>query len=902
MTGERWRQLEELYHAARMRNPAERAVLLESTDPELRSRVEHMLAVDSTGQILDRPPPDLIIGAETGTPVDAGVEFGPYRIEAPVGSGGMGAVYRATDTRLGRVVAIKIAAARYSERFQLEAQAISTLNHPHVCTLYDVGPDYLVMEFIEGPTLAEELRKGPLAPELAARYGAQIASALAEAHARGIVHCDLKPANIMLTRHGVKVLDFGLAKMLSESGESEPRAAMGTPAYMAPEQAEGREPDSLTDLFSLGLVLYEMASGKRPFVGERAGVPRGLDGLITKLLEKDPAARPQSAAEVAAELAALADPAHAASVPPRIKRFTWYIAAAVCAVLAIAAAVIYSSLRIRPAAVKYTQLTDFTDSAVAPTLSPDGRMVAFIRGGDPFLTADQIYVKMLPDGETRRLTDDRRLKYSVAFSPDGSRVAYTAMDAPDWNTYTVSVQGGDSRLLLHNAAGLGWLDNQQLLFSQIRTGMHLGVVTGTVTRNHFHELYFPAHERGMAHYSWASPDRKSALVMEMDGQGNWVQCRLISLDGRTQSEPTGPPGVCTAAGWSPDGSWMYFTANVEGRSHLWRQRFPNGRPEQITSGPTEEDGVAVDPDGRSVITSLGVQESAIWIHDPSGERQLSSEGEVVANFPPPMFRADEQVLYYLLRRRSTGSGAELWRTTVASGDSEPVFPGVAMLDYDVSGDGRQVVYTTNGPGGKSQMWLASAERRSPAKRIGNSDERRPYFGAPGKVLFLRAEGRFNYLEEMNVDGSGRRKVAPYPVNELQGISPGRRWVTAVVPLGHDVGLMAIPAAGGVPVRLCSGMCTPVWSSNGKYLFLELEASSRTAQGRSLAIPVRPEESLQNLPPGGVRPLPDTGMLPGAQWMNHVDFIPGRDPSHFAYVNATVHRNLYRISLPGLSSH
>jgi len=247
----------------------------------------------------------------------------------------MGTVYRAVDTRLGRVVAIKIAAERYSERFQLEARAISTLNHPHVCTLYDVGPNYLVMEFIEGSTLAGEIKKGPLAPEMAARYGAQIAGALAEAHALGIVHRDLKPSNIMLTRHGVKVLDFGLAKMLSQTGITETDAIMGTPAYMAPEQVEGREPGSAADLFSLGLVLYEMAVGKLPFPGaslgqmlssgahtpvpapsrERVGVPASLDGLVAKLLDKDPAKRPQSASEVARELSAIAEPLTAP--PPR---------------------------------------------------------------------------------------------------------------------------------------------------------------------------------------------------------------------------------------------------------------------------------------------------------------------------------------------------------------------------------------------------------------------------------------------------------------------------------------------------------------------------------------------------------------------------------------------------------
>ncbi len=204
-----------------------------------------------------------------------GAQLGPYKIEAQIGAGGMGTVYRAVDTRLGRVVAIKIAAERYSERFQLEARAISTLNHPNICTLYDVGPNYLVMEFIEGSTLAAEIKKGPLAPETAARYGAQIAGALAEAHALGIVHRDLKPSNVMLTRHGVKVLDFGLAKMLSAAsitdGITDTHAVMGTPAYMAPEQVEGQEPERSADLFSLGLVLYEMAVGKLPFPGASLG-------------------------------------------------------------------------------------------------------------------------------------------------------------------------------------------------------------------------------------------------------------------------------------------------------------------------------------------------------------------------------------------------------------------------------------------------------------------------------------------------------------------------------------------------------------------------------------------------------------------------------------------------------
>jgi serine/threonine protein kinase/dienelactone hydrolase len=336
MTPQRWRQIENLYHVARERDPAGRAALLEATDPEVRARVEQMLALESQGAILDRPAAAHL---EASTAVAAGATLGPYRIDAPIGAGGMGTVYRATDTRLGRVVAIKIALERYSERFEREARAISALNHPHICTLHDVGPNYLVMELVEGSTLAEEIGKGPLTPEQVARYGAQIASALAEAHAHGIVHRDLKPPNIMVTRHGLKVLDFGIARKTSEAPLTESKMVVGTPAYMAPEQVQGREADARADLFALGLVLYEMAVGRLPFPGlslglmlasgsaavvsppsrERAAIPAGLDGLVASLLQKDPARRPQSASDVARQLTALADRL-AAPTPPAARR------------------------------------------------------------------------------------------------------------------------------------------------------------------------------------------------------------------------------------------------------------------------------------------------------------------------------------------------------------------------------------------------------------------------------------------------------------------------------------------------------------------------------------------------------------------------------------------------------
>jgi DNA-binding winged helix-turn-helix (wHTH) protein/Tol biopolymer transport system component len=588
--------------------------------------------------------------------------------------------------------------------------------------------------------------------------------------------------------------------------------------------------------------------------------------------------------------------------PPALtapKVSAWRVALGIFAVLAIGGVAAYSSLRVHPAGVKYTQLTDFTDSALAPALSPDGRMVAFIRGSSSFLTPDQVYVKMLPNGEARRLTDDSRLKYNLAFTPDGARIAYTVLQLPNWATYTVSVLGGDSHLFLNNAAGLTWLDQRQLLFSRNRSGQHMGIVTGAASGQEFRELYFPPHERAMAHYSSASPDRKSALVIEMDEYGGWAPCRLISLDGPFAARPTGPQGPCRSAGWSPDGSWMYFAASVDGHSRLWRQRFPDGVPELLTPGPIEAEGVAVEPDGHSLITSMGVHESAIWIHDSNGERSLSSEGEIVADFSPPSFNADDSVLYYLLQRGSDAPGPELWRMLVGSGKSEAVFPGVSISAFDVSPDGRQVVCSTAMRDGTSQLWLAPIDRSSYARRIGNSGDTRPHFGPRGQILFQAIEGNFNYLEQMNPDGSGRSKVVPYPIIAVQGVSPGRRWVMAMGPAREGTGVkpVAIPVDGGPQRTLCANLCIPKWSSTGEFLVIPVEPPSRTSPGRSLAIPVGPGESLPELPRGGIEPLAQASVMPGAQSIARGQLVPGRDPAHFAYVNTTVHRNLYRISLP-----
>src|ERR1051326_3653503 len=220
MTPDQFRQIEELYHAAREGTPQERAVILAQTDPALRREVELLLAESSGGEFLDRPAIENephLLDDSTRTELTVGGSLGPYRIEAKLGEGGMGEVFRAVDTRLGRAVAIKTTREQFSGRFEREARAISSLNHPNICTLHDVGPNYLVMELVEGDTIAARLKGvGHLPLKTALLYASQILAALVEAHGKGVIHRDLKPANIMIGKSGVKVLDFGLARSRSE--------------------------------------------------------------------------------------------------------------------------------------------------------------------------------------------------------------------------------------------------------------------------------------------------------------------------------------------------------------------------------------------------------------------------------------------------------------------------------------------------------------------------------------------------------------------------------------------------------------------------------------------------------------------------------------------------------------
>jgi DNA-binding winged helix-turn-helix (wHTH) protein/Tol biopolymer transport system component len=592
----------------------------------------------------------------------------------------------------------------------------------------------------------------------------------------------------------------------------------------------------------------------------------------------------------------------------RVARRRWVRPAMYAAVaVVVLAAAIASGVLIgrRPAAITYTQITSFSDAAFEPAVSPDGRILAFIVGSNAsFPPVGEIYTKQLPNGEPIQRTHDGWPKYGVTFSPDGSQITYTVSDATHgWITDTLPALGGEPRPLIPNAAGLTWLDEHHVLFSEIKSGLHMGLVQATAARSNVREIYSPKHERGMAHYAYASPDRSSILVVEMGATGAFERCRLVPFDGRSEGTQVGPNGSCLSAAWSPDGKWMYFAARVDGVSHLWRQRFPNGAPEQITSGPADEDGAAISADGRSIVASVGMRESGVWIHESGRDRPISPDGYASAL----SFSRDGRVLYYLLRRVSSESARELWRTDLASDKSEPIITGRTILGYDVSTDGAQVVFSARSSEGVPQLWLASLDGNSVPRQLGSTGGDEPFFGPDGNVLFRHSDGVNNYLFAMKLDGSQTVKVLRDPMTHFVGMSPDRRWAVAMVPVDEvpTTAVVAISMRDGVLKRVCPAQCMARWSPDGARFYVEPFLQGRE-RGKAIAIPVPNGATLPDMPASGLRSAADAEVLHGSTVIDlstydpshqGANIAPGPGPDMFAYAKTTSHRNLFQIQLP-----
>ena len=508
---EEWARIKDVFEAARALPDAARPAYLTQVcagDATLRQHVEGLLDAHAHADgFLETPA--LQSTPESSSRKLEGHRIGPYLLSARIGAGGMGEVYKARDTRLDRTVAIKVLPvgvshdAQARERFEREARAVAALNHPHICALHDVGSqdgiDFLVLEFVDGETLASRLAQGPLPLEPALRCAVDVASALDTAHRAGIVHRDLKPGNIMLAKSGVKLLDFGLAKTLApvivpadglRHDLTMQGSILGTLHYMAPEQLEGKDVDHRSDLFAFGCVLYEMLTGKKAFdAGSSAGVvtaimasdptpvrqlaplvPAGLEYVIARCLAKDPDDRWQTARDMLAELKRDRETAgHVLENGRAARRRSVRLATALAGIATVAVVALASLFLLRsptPAPVLRLSILpppDGFDLSPDPIVSPDGRYVAFKAQNASHQTS--IWLKAFDSATARPITGTEGTDFTFApfWSPDSRSLGFFASG----KLKTVAIAGGAAQVLAAAPEPRGgtWSANGLILYN-----------------------------------------------------------------------------------------------------------------------------------------------------------------------------------------------------------------------------------------------------------------------------------------------------------------------------------------------------------------------------------------------------------------------------------------------------
>jgi Tol biopolymer transport system component len=566
--------------------------------------------------------------------------------------------------------------------------------------------------------------------------------------------------------------------------------------------------------------------------------------------------------------------------------------------------------------LRWEQLTNFNDAAEIPTLSRDGKLVAFLRGPGGFgnsTNAGQIWFKSLPGGEPFQLTKNLPRKQTISFSQDNSRVYFTQIEGPfAWNTYELPLLGGqEPKLFMANATGLSWIAIDRVLFSTVREGIHMKLSTSNVSRSDERDIYVPSdHLHGMVHRSMLSPDGKWVLLAEMDSAW-WRQCRVVPFDGSSAGRPVGPKGSCTWTQWSPDGKWMYFTIDTwKGGSHVWRQRFPDGTPQQVTpSGASEEEGLAMLPDGKSFITTAGTQQSAIWLHhDETTDKQITSEGYAFFATLSP----DGKKVYSLQRVSDSHSyfSGELWVSDVATGATERLFPGLVLTHFSISQDGKKVVFATEQGQARSGIWVGWLDRTQAPRQLTFGGEYRAFFGRPGQILYQGTQTSPKIMS-INEDGTGELAVSDLHIMSLQSVSPDGRWALVGVapPGGHgdrNSMSLAVPLeGGGAPILVCDRCAVGYgtarssapflsWSLDGKWVYVSLRhfpfGSSKTA-----VMPVNTGAAPPTFTKGFVSES-DFARIPGGHLINQDDVTSGISPNYYVSARRSAKANLFRIYL------
>ena len=819
MTPEQWQQIKQLYHAARECAPADRAALLAEAEPELRREVEAMLAQDaSKGKILDSPVKDVVAHSSL-TMVTVGSQLGPFQIEGAIASGGMGQVYRAVDTRLGRKVAIKISAKEFTDRFQREARAISALNHPHICTLYDVGPNYLVMELVDGETLAAKLQRGKLSINDTLLYGGQIAAALAEAHSKGITHRDLKPGNVMITKNGVKVLDFGLAKSVEDQTVTASNAVMGTPAYMAPEQLEGKGCDARTDIYTLGLVLREMATGQRGAPGQDTsmqGVPEKLAHVIGRCLAKDPEDRWQSARDVKAELewSARADTEASRSAKAR-PPWRW---AAATAVLVVAVAAVFLSVATRPEApeIRVEVNTPATGAPTSFAISPDGRRLVFSASKEG---RSQLWVRPLDSVAARPLAGTDGAIYPF-WSPDGASVGFFA----DGKLKRVEIVGGAPQVLGNAVNGQGgtWNREGTIVFAPAAAGPVFKVTaTGgdpvAVTRLQTGQ--------GSHRFPQFLPDGRHFVYFVQGGLAQGVYAG--SLDGGSSKRLA---NADAAAVVSPLGFLLFLRQTT-----LFAQAFDFKRQELSSNPfpvtPQAAFDVATFAPGFSAASNIVAYRAGSGGATTRQLTWLDRSGESLGVIGTPDVTGLSQVELSpdgkrVAVNRAVNGNQDVWLIDAARGvPTRFTFDGANDFRPVWSPDGGRVVFTSNRQGVYNLYWKLSSGAGADELLLESDQTKSPTdWSSDGRFLLFRNQDPQTGFDLWVLPLSGDKKAFPFlktPFEEREGqFSPDGNWIAyqSNESLRFEIYVQPFPGPGGKFQISANGGAQPRWNKNGKEIF------------------------------------------------------------------------------------
>jgi serine/threonine protein kinase/Tol biopolymer transport system component len=726
-------------------------------------------------------------------PLSAGTRLGPYEILAPLGSGGMGEVYRARDSRLGRDVAIKVlpqhlnASPEVRARFEREARTVSSLNHPSICTLFDVGregdTDYLVMELIEGETLAQKLQKGALPAADVLKLGAQIADALDRAHRAGVIHRDLKPGNVMLTKSGAKLMDFGLARATGLAGpagasgatvlamtQSPTMAApltaegtiVGTFQYMSPEQLEGKEADARSDIWALGCVLYEMATGARAFEGATQASligaimrdvlrpmsqlapmsPPGLERLVLQCVAKDPEERWQSAGDIRRELDWVASGSSAAAMPAvgarrRVsrERLAWSLVAALVVLLA---GVTLFVLRAPRGAARNMHVTlpapetamiDDDDANVR--ISPDGHAVTFIATDSS--GASQLWMRELSEPAARPLPGTQQANLPF-WSPDSRFIGFFA----DGKLKKVDLAGRNVQILCDAPDGRGgtWSPRGVIVFAPASTGPLQRVSAGGGVAAVATVLDTTLREEGHRFPSFL-PDGNHFLYLSMTG-GDSLATRLASLSDRATKWVISAEGVAV---YAPPGFLLYVRSGA-----ILAERFepgaarPNGEPRVLAPTPNgsrftgappfsvSQEGVLVERHRTLGVRGMG------WLD--RGGRRIGEVPVPAASYGDLTLSPDDRQI--ALTQFSSQGSVDVWTIDLARGISNRLTSDLVFCEKPLwSPDGRWVAFSAL-TAGKRKLY------RKLATGAGDAE-----------VLW---EGRTTFTDPASWSGDGRTLV------------------------------------------------------------------------------------------------------------------------------------------------